>query len=581
MRSHGNTIVNQIYNPNNVKPPVPTDIDETDSTMERYIRAKYQHRTLHEEKPSRPSRRETVRARSPSFGAQSPEGSPPPLPPKAGRFFGFGGLRSSLSSNNLRRPSTTGGNGPFLSMPRRLTGSPPPPIPDMNGSLGASVNVNEQKDPAFEAKMDALRQLGFQNERRNAIVLRELDGNFDKSIETLRRVGEGGGKSGIQANPTGRATTSSQQSSSNPFDMLDQKAPAAAQSNGKSYNPFDVPTAPAQSLESSFQGLQVSQPLFPHSTGGYPSGQVSAQSFKQQPLTPPIPGSLYQQQNNPFFQVQPSVAGNAFSNGSQSPVNSNPFFNNIYPQNTTIQQTQFQSQPGQFTDIPASQRLQHANTVPSFSSPPSPFAQASLFQQQQTPNPHNPFQSMTLQNGGYQPPFQQQSQLAPPQPLAPQQTGRMDKGSILSLYNLSPRPPTIAEQQPPLQQRNIISPTPNNPFGGSIQGGGNNNTTTNIFGGPTRSATYPSISPNDHSKNPFMTAPQSSLPAPQPQPQQQQQQPQPTYQNNSIMGMGFAQRPVNGGFSKPHMSQPSVDVSAFQGGRHSPDAFASLSSRYA
>lgn len=36
---------------------------------------------------------------------------------------------------------------------------------------------------------------------------------------------------------------------------------------------------------------------------------------------------------------------------------------------------------------------------------------------------------------------------------------------------------------------------------------------------------------------------------------------------------------VNGGGSR-HVSQESVDVGGFQTGRHSPDAFASLSARY-
>jgi hypothetical protein len=38
--------------------------------------------------------------------------------------------------------------------------------------------------------------------------------------------------------------------------------------------------------------------------------------------------------------------------------------------------------------------------------------------------------------------------------------------------------------------------------------------------------------------------------------------------------------PVNTAFPRSHMSQPSVDINGLQSGRHSPDAFASLSARY-
>ena len=558
MRSHGNTISNQIYNPKAVKPPVPIDVDEADSSMERYIRQKYQYRSLEEEKkPRRPSYRESVRARSPS----SPEGSPPPLPPKGlgGRFRDFGAsvggrssLRPSMSSINLRRPSSSM-NAPFSSRPRRLTGSPP-----LMPAADHQHPVNGQpRDPAFESKMDALRQLGFQNERRNAIVLRELDGNFDKSIETLRRVGEGGGTTPSTTRPS---------TSSNPFDMLDLRPPAA-RANG-SYNPFDRPQQ-QQSLENSFQGLQVSQPLFPHSTGGYPNGQVSAQSFMQQqqqqqpPLTPPVPGSLYQQQstvaypqNNPFFQMA-ATQQNQFAYSSsgihipaaqqqQQQQQMNPFFSSLSPQPT---QTTTPMQAGQFTDIPT---LRHANTVPTFSvteqpssfftqQPPSPFQQQPA--QNVNNNPYNPFQSSSMTNGSFQ-----QQQLTP---LAPHQTGRIvDKGSILSLYNLSPKQPPIIAEQPQQQQQQM--PAIQNPPPPSAS----------VFG-PTRSATYPSLSPGEPSRNPF-TSTQAATP-------------------QTAAAAGMARPPVNGGSSssRAHMSQPSVDINRLQGGRHSPDAFASLSARYA
>ena len=122
MKSHGNLLMNKIFNPKNIKPPVPTDIDEADSCMERFIRQKYQYRSLEDGKPKPPSRedesytrnndrREERRERQRSYDDYqrdnySPEGSPPPLPPKSGKFFGLG-LRSASSTSASSGASTT------------------------------------------------------------------------------------------------------------------------------------------------------------------------------------------------------------------------------------------------------------------------------------------------------------------------------------------------------------------------------------------------------------------------------------------------------------------------------------------
>lgn len=159
MKSHGNTIMNQIYNPKNVKPPVPTDIDESDSCMERYIRQKYQHRTLEDGKPKPPSRHDSGYNRS-------PEGSPPPLPPKTGKFFGIG-LRSASSTSNLSRFSL---NKP--SSPRsNRHGSPPP--------------IRETDPSSFEGKLATLKDMGFPDERRNTTILRGLGGNMERGRSSL------------------------------------------------------------------------------------------------------------------------------------------------------------------------------------------------------------------------------------------------------------------------------------------------------------------------------------------------------------------------------------------------------------
>ena len=636
--------MNQIYNPKNVKPPVPTDIDETDSCMERYIRQKYQHRSLEDGKPKPPSRHDSGYNRS-------PEGSPPPLPPKTGKFFGIG-LRSASSTSNLHRFSLS-----KPTSPRATRHASPPP--------------SSSTDASFESKMATLKEMGFPDERRNATVLRGLSGNMERTVDSLTRLGEGGSRPISRARTPGPTLSAAPPSTSspprattsyNPFDQLDAK-PVSAQPTGKSYNPFDMPTQPqqqqqqppasAQPLETSFQNLQVTQPLFPHSTGGYPNRQNSLpQPLYQQSATPPVTAGFPQNSfvaspqslaggNNPFFQTsaqsqsvqsqapsaspyasqfqnglpsQPHSAGPFSSQfpGPQSPQSAGPFAGQ--PQSAGPLTSQFTGAPNNpfFSQLSTQQtsmlssgppQLQHANTMPSLSSP-SPFGlsqppQAQPLQPQPTSqpsnalNPYNPFQSATAQP--QQPQAQQQPQqsfLQPgvqstPPPLVPQATGRVDKSSILSLYSMPSPTPTLAQQsqlqQQQQQQQQQMAPSGPTP---QPQLGLPQSQSTGML--------------STGSRNPFMSSPPNSATQPdfklqqplQPQPQplqtiQQQQpfQPQPQQPPSlGVMGMktSTGPPPVSSPFGRTHthMSQQSVDISGLQNGRHSPDAFASLSARY-
>lgn len=648
MKSHGNTLMNKIFNPKNIKPPVPTDIDEEDACMEKFIRQKYQHRSLEDGKPKPPSRHDSGYTRS-------PEGSPPPLPPKTGKFFGFG-LRSASSTSNLRRFSTSKPSSPRS----HRNESPPPPLPLRTATQ--NIDAGDLGATSFESKLAALKEMGFPDERHNATILRGLNGNMDKTIDSLTRLGEG-------TRPISRARTPMPTSSSvaapaspsrattsyNPFDQLDSKP--ANQPTGQSYNPFDMPTsqpASAQPLDVSFQNLQVSQPLFPHSTGGYPNRPTGlSQSLYQQSATPPVTTTFSQTfsqggpvsaptfdgGNNPFFQSSPQPQINSAGPfTSQFPPNgtqTNPFFNQqLAPQHTS---TQPQTQPLGTTSVPTlapPPQPRQANTMPSTSSS-SPFGPVSPFHQpqtqlqppQQTPsqlqpqstglsqlspslNPYNPFQSMTApttpQNAGFQSQLQpqaQQSQLqqpgfqSAPQPLMPQATGRVDKNSILSLYNLSSPAPPMPQQQSQLQQPSMTTSSSLPALAPQTQPASNIATQqSNIPQQPLSAAAVPNAS-----RNPFMSAtapgappqpdftqqPFQSQPQPQPQqPFQQQQQPQlqqpPSTQPGMGMGMAMKGAPhsANAGFARTHMSQQSVDISGLHNGRHSPDAFASLSARY-
>ncbi|PYI03714.1 ArfGap-domain-containing protein [Aspergillus sclerotiicarbonarius CBS 121057] len=610
MKSHGNNIMNKIYNPRNVKPPVPTDVDESDACMERFIRQKYQHRSL-DEKPKPPSRHDSGYDRS-LREDRSPEGSPPPLPPKPARPFGFG-LRSASSATNLNRMSNRGS----AASPQSDTFG--------SGSPGASVR-KASGDASTESKLAVLRDMGFANERRNAIALRELNGNLDKTIETLVRLGEGNGSVSLPKTPAAQPTPDAAKSA-NPFDQLDARPLPQPSAN---FNPFDAPTqpqlqaqqAPVQSLEQPFQNLQVAQPLFPHSTGGYPMRQASLpQPLYQQTATPPVPANFAQNPyvsspqpldggHNPFFQTgaqpQASLTPPA-PNPNPNLAQSNPFFSQVAPQPSAMQPPQ--SQAPAAASVSPFGPLRHANTMPVMPST-SPFGQSSPFQSQlqaqaqaqvqppqqpqAQPQPQfqmqqsfqqpqgslNPYQTMTApatpQNPGYsaQPQFGYQTSV---QHLRSQPTGRVDKNSILSLYQLSPQPPSIPEQpqyQPSMGMNPMSGPTTTqtsqpSPFNTQPQQ-------------PSPFTTMPQqqqlpTDPQAGTRNPFFTT-QPGAPAPAPvaaapymPTAQAPQQPMAAY--------GMPNKPT-GGFPRGHMSQQSVDINGFQSGRHSPDAFASLSARY-
>lgn len=613
MRKNGNEAVNKIYNPRNVKPPVPIDIDEADSAMERFIRQKYEHRSLEDGKPKPPSRDD-----SGYHTHKSSEDSPPPLPPKSGRKFGFG-LRSVSSTSHLPRSSDKNSNP---SSPRSDTfgsRSPPVPINKQSRVFGASVG---EMSSSFESKLAVLRDMGFPDDKRNATILKGLSGNLERTIESLIRLGEGSSPGSGARTPVPKTTpqpSPNPSTSTNPFDRLDEKNPtqqnASSATPTKSYNPFDVPTiqqssqqSSIQSLEASFQNLQVSQPLFPHSTGGYPSQQQGPAAY-QQPLTPPVFPSLQSplvsspqplnSNYNPFFQSAipaQSSGGNPYSPQTRSLSPSNPFFGHA--------SSQAQLGPSASASVfsAPSQQRQYTDPTPSFStfifSQPPPQQQQQQYSSPQTSS--NPFASMTASANPsitFQQPQAQPQSLYPSQPtfqnqpqqLAPQKTGRIDKNSILALYNLAPPPSSSstteqtqqAQQTPQSSDQSQFSAGPSpapslltNSLGSTPQTQSSFNIST-----PQRSATMPEPmgSPTSGSRNPFLssTTPFSS------QPSTTAAAPGSTAPSGLGIGLGSKTPQMNNIPPRGHMSQGSVDVNGLQSGRHSPDAFANLSARYA
>lgn len=337
MRKVGNVVSNQIYNAENRRPPVPVDVDEADSAMERFIRQKYI--TSVTQSAGKP--------RSP----RSEEGTPPPLPPKNTTKFGLRSASSlfPLSSRakkekqaaalELRRPSSESSSH----KPAKV--------------FGATLNYDDPE--ATDRKLARLQDMGFNDIQRNSIVLKGVNGNLERAVESLVRLGEGGkspapiataaGSSwqppprssstpatpGSVGGPIGLGVQRSTQDqpatpssvSTNPFDMMPPAQPQTAQSTGtlqnnnpyhtnqnKNWNPFGQPQQANDAFAQAFQNMNLSpqQPLFPHHTGGTAPPQNQQQQFYQPQRAPSAPTS-------PYFQ-QPMSFQNNMSYPQPSPI---------------------------------------------------------------------------------------------------------------------------------------------------------------------------------------------------------------------------------------------------------------------
>ncbi|CAF9905538.1 MAG: hypothetical protein ALECFALPRED_001015 [Alectoria fallacina] len=583
MKRNGNANTNRTFNPQNTKPPIPLDVDEVDAVLEKFIKQKYDQQLFSGGHSRRPATRNNTGS------TRSSDDQPPPLPPKPGKRFGFG-LRSASSMLPLSRNAPT----------------PPPRSPHdgVNGFGVEPIRVNKQSrvfgasvgggGGELEAKLAQLKDMGFADEKRNAGILKGMNGNLERTIETLVRLGEGsaptsrsrtpnqvrniavsqplpslpssaqntGVVNGLSFVANGAASAMStglqgQQS----YPGMDQSRAQASrsfspsnpyQSQAQSYNPFGIPNEqPAnEALEKAFSGMQISpqqqQPLFPNATGGYPSQLAPAQETRFQTMTPPVPQmpQPYMQSNHYVQQNSaPAQSYNPFYQATQQalPPPTNPYAS--VPQTPDTQQSYNPFQQYQPPSMPQQFMNGHSTESPGAYSPQvqqDPFFQQNLsqqqnqqpqFQQQQYSNPYAPQHSMTDPSlYSTQPQPQQSQQFNPyqPQSLQPQQTGRIDKSSILALYNY----PQLAP--PPLPNDANAAPSPEPSMANlpsSAQQG-------------QRSVTMP-VQLSSGSRNPFQSA----------------------------TGNANAANGIEPGGAR-HVSQESVN------GRHSPDAFASLSARF-
>lgn len=565
MRRNGNVASNRVYNPRNQKPAIPLDVDEVDAALERFIRQKYDQQTFSGGSAVRPAARQDTGT---SGSTRSSDDQPPPLPPKPGKRFGFS-LRSASSALPLTRhshvspptsPDTANGYYP----------SPPIRVNKQSRVFGASVGGGGEN---MEAKLASLTDMGFTDERRNTTILKGLNGNLERTIETLVRLGDGNAPAsrsrspakpkqaavsqpfsrvGVEPPPVASGITISPSTEPKSFDPeVPQPAYKTSGSEPKppetrSYNPFEAPhsRSDARPLEKGFEYLQISQPqpLFPNATGGYPIQPEHIQASRfQQSMTPPVPQLHQYIHPNPYAQQMPNPNGNF-----------NPFFQAAQqaaplPTNSYMPGNQPQANSNTYNPFMAAQQPSHPYANENVRQPPENLAPQQIPEQQQLLMASqgqlgNPFQSQ--QPSDFQPSSQYRQVTAAnpylPQPIQAQPTGRFDKSSILALYNypqLAPPPPpeasTSLEDQVPSAGTSTIMKLPGQ-----------------------RSVTMPAQLAAG-SRNPFLT----------------------TQTNNAAVSSNAVSTPPSG--LSRHVSQESVDVGSYQNGRHSPDAFASLSARSA
>ena len=479
MRRNGNIAVNKVYNPKNKKPDMPLDADEVDSAMERFLRKKYQEKSLADGKPEPPRRDDisptTYSSRPPLEEPDSPP--PPPVPSKKGKIFGFG-LRASSSSY------------PFSKSDKKKRAQEPRvdsafPIPTRGYDSRMDDARYEMTDSELQNNLTSLRDMGFTETDRNTNLLRRLNGNVEQVVETLIRQGprENGNVSSRQKTRTTQAQESTRASrltepSSDPFAVLDNR-PTVGLSLAKpqepstptsittfgSNNPYAPPERASTGLEQSFQSLQVShqpqQALFPHSTGGYPAQPQPIQDPRlQYSMTPPVLPTQFQGfvasppalpvPNNPFFQQLSLSAQSTGSNPflpQQSQMaalpSSNPFFNQGFPQQPQMPQRQ--------VSMPA--MLDH------FGIPPTQAAAHQQLSQQPQMQTQDLFgtvpQQITQQANN---PFQQQQQ------IQPQFASRQAPSQVPNLQSAQPHIQTPEQpqqqQMPQFQQQQVYQQQP-------------------------------------------------------------------------------------------------------------------------
>lgn len=587
--------------------------------MERFIRSKYEYKEL-----SSSGRRAAIHNTG-GASISSADEQPPPLPPKPGKKFGFA-LRSTSATFSRSRIDKFDKFTPPLSP--ALSGSDgresPPRMNKQSRVFGSAVGNSH--DDQFKIKMAALREMGFNDARRNSIVLKEMDGSLAGAVEALVRLGDGGKNAqsrvltpvSAASSATGLAVEKRRASEvapqappkdhADPFAALDKEMPppqrAATQPLPQSsqlqpqasYNPFMQMTtqnqAP-QTLQDSFAGLQMSYPSQPQPYNAEPAPNPAASTqynpflnnmpqqqqmqtpTYQQPAQTPYQQQLLQQQqqqqqNMHTQPLQAQHTSNPFLRASKSqtfpPPQSNPFM-----QQAPLQNPWLVSQPQVQSPLPQSPGHQTQAQSGFFSSQPVQQEQAqyqqNMYGQQQSnyvlATGTNPFYAQAPQQQQQQPQQPYQTQ-NPYQPYQNQQAFQQQMPQQNRYDKASILQLYSYPQMTPAPQ-----PLQSLPEGSTLQPVA---APPSALSSPGRSVTMPITG----TMNPYL----ASSPAPAPVQQQQQQQ-----QQHPQMQAGLPLAPA-ATIAAPapsvytHSSRDSMAFVGLGSGRQSPDAFAGLSARY-
>ncbi|KAF3038784.1 hypothetical protein E8E12_002834 [Didymella heteroderae] len=511
MKRIGNAESNKTYNPRGAKAHIPIDVDEVDGAMERYIRQKYEQRVFMS--ASQPGTRQNT-------GSTSSEDRPPPLPPKPTGRFGFGLRKTSTSKSPPVSPGlgfeSSQTSPPRVNKPSRVFGS----------------NIHTSGD-GLDSKLATLRDMGFPDDKRNSTVLKGLNGNLDRTVEALIRLGEqNSGKSG-RTTPTPPAKSGVNGLS---FDNAPQSASAAA-----STNPFDALDATPLAQQQQPQNQQFSH-------GGQQQATQQANSYNpflsqgqqgqyQQQQNYAQPGQYQQQQQ----QQQQQQAQQQQSHGqSYDPFGQQP--QQQQSQESLEQQFQglglSQQQPQQYQQPQSTAQPLFPNRTGGLTQPNPPFAQTNPFQQSFTPPPMPQIPEQYSSFYAPQPQYQSMSQPASPgNPFL-----KSSKSQIFTpSANYNPFGSSLSQQPQQLQQQQTAQQQAFNPW-----------TTQQQTQTPTTQAPNPFNSMGQsyqQTQNPTGQAPN---------PWQYQQQPtqQPSYaQNNPPLDKYAA-------FSQYNQQQPAPQRSA-------------------
>ncbi|KAI5783286.1 hypothetical protein FPQ18DRAFT_357638 [Pyronema domesticum] len=646
MKKIGNLKSNAYYNPDTRKHPPPvSQIDDSDSHMERHIRAKYEYQTYRRDQ-SEPKASSAVAAYSSgaTLGASlNPANiSPPASSHSTHKKSGFRGLFRSSS------PAASNQNAKSMSGPIVFPHGMAQPTPlELYGD-----------------QIKNLREMGFTNVTQCIEVLKQVDGRMMDAVEVLVRLNKDNDKrpdpppktQALTVHKSGPPAVTRQRTggSSNPFDALDKeqqplpplpavKTGPSGQMNGM--NGYGMQQPPMPGMQN---GYPQQQGLFPQTqyqnlqqqSTGYQQQQFQQQQFQQQqaaanpfgPLQSALPQQ--QQQQSPFAPLSPQHTSSPFAPLQQQQQQQSPF--------APLQSQQQQQQQSPFGPLQGQQAQQQQQSPFAPLQAPQPFVPmptggsnsfnpfVSALPAIPTTNPYSQQPLMATATGasggfnpfGPQPQQQQQQGSSPFSPVQQQGNSPFSQQPQQQQITGNPygQPSSLLSQptgygQPQQQQQMMPQPSGMSQFSPQATGYGQqpqqqqqqqNGFQQQQFGQPQPPQQQPMRTGFD--KNSILAlynAPQLAPPRSQmqiqvtgSQVQQQQQEPQQQApsagsnnpflpgggpqqgqqgQQNGVQGMnGMGANGMNGMGQGHQRAKESVDFGAWQSGRHSPDAFASL-----